>query len=211
MPRPASRAFPLVLLLALAAVSAPGAAAAPSASPAPSVGVPDPDVMLGPLTREQVEEAYPLYVQAEAEAAIDSEAARELVSVPPGASLVVYFGTWCSDSRRELGRFWRALDEIADEKGFKVEYVGVDRAKAEPAPLLDGVDLHHVPTFVVRREAVEVGRVVEKSPHGIERDLADLLCGRQHGYLSATQAPPGAAAPQPSASPAPPAQGPTGG
>jgi len=209
MPRPAPRTFPLVLVLALAAMPELGAAAAPAASETPAGVASDPEVMLGPLTREQVEEAYPLYVQAEAEAAIDPQAARELVGVPPGASLVVYFGTWCSDSRRELGRFWRALDEIADQKGFSVEYVGVDRGKVEPAPLLAGVDLHHVPTFVVRREAVEVGRVVEKSPHGIERDLADLLCGRQQGFLSATQDPPGAAGPKPT--PAAPAQGPTGG
>ena len=205
MPRPRRILVALWLLCALVPLTRTAAAAA--SGPA----APDPEVMLGPLTREQVEETYPLYVQAEAESVVDAEAARELASVPPGASVVVYFGTWCSDSRRELGRLWRALDEIADAKGFSVEYVGVDRAKVEPASLLAGVDLHHVPTFVVRRDAAEVGRVVEKAPHGIERDLADLLCGRQHGYLSATQAAPGRTAPDGTPAPAAPPRGPSGG
>ncbi|HET9765727.1 MAG TPA: hypothetical protein VFS60_02695 [Thermoanaerobaculia bacterium] len=186
------------LALALACVPAP---ALPAAEPA--AAAPDPEVQLGPLTREQVERLDPRFVESEATAVIDSAAARELAAVAPGAKLEVYLGTWCSDSRREVGRFWRALDEVAEAVPFTVEYVGVDRKKVEPAALLAGADVHYVPTFVVSREGVECGRVVEKAPHGIERDLADLLAGAQHGLLSATQQPGPPAAPAPPAAPTP--------
>ncbi len=167
----------------------------------PATASADPEVTLGPLTREQVEEAYPVFVESEATAAIDESAAHELATVAPGATVTVYLGTWCSDSRREVGRFWRALDADADDVPFTIEYVGVDRAKTEPVSLLSGVDLHRVPTFIVRRDTVEVGRVVEQAPHGIERDLADLLAGKQHGFLSATQQASPASTPAPTSPP----------
>lgn len=189
--------------LALALVCGP-APALPASEPA--VGAPDPEAQLGPLTREQVERLDPRFVESEATAVIDSAAARELAAVAPGAELKVYLGTWCSDSRREVGRFWRALDELAglaEAVPFTVEYVGVDRKKVEPAALLAGADVHYVPTFVVSRDGIECGRVVERAPHGIERDLADLLAGTQRGFLSATQQPGPPAAPAPPAVPAP--------
>jgi hypothetical protein len=201
---PATRRLRSLLACVVAAAAllagpagAAGTAPADVAAPAPAA-TPDPLVKLGPLTREQVEECDPRFVTAEAESTIDAAAARALLAVPPGARVTVYLGTWCSDSRRELGRFWRALDEVGALVPFTVTYVGVDRDKTGPAELLAGTAVTHLPTFVVEREAGEVGRVVETAPHGIERDLADLLAGVQQGYLSASQPP---------AAPAPPADG----
>jgi len=60
----------------------------------------------------------------------------------------------------------------------------VDRAKEAPGDLLSGVELEYVPTFVVSRGGAEVGRIVESSPGGVERDLGDLLRGDQTGIIS---------------------------
>jgi hypothetical protein len=186
---------PLPRLAESTPAPAPAATAVPPATPTADPAAPDPKVRLGPLTRDEVEQAYPDWVAAEVEAEVDPTAAAELTAVPAGAQVTVYFGTWCSDSRRELGRFWRALDEVGDTVPFVISYVGVDRKKAEPAALLAGLAVHHVPAFLVVRDGKEVGRVVEKSPHGIERDLADLLAGRVSGFLSATQRPDGSPPP----------------
>lgn len=48
-----------------------------------------------------------------------------------------------------------------------------------------GRDLRFVPTFIVERDGHEVGRIVEVSPNGIERDLLDLLSGARSGVISA--------------------------
>ncbi len=42
-----------------------------------------------------------------------------------------------------------------------------------------------MPTFVVLRDGREVGRIVEESPHGVERDLLALLDGSARGVVSA--------------------------
>jgi hypothetical protein len=121
------------------------------------------------------------------EAEIDPAAAQALSRVPPGGRVTVFLGTWCGDSRRELARLWRALDEIGGIVPFDLEYVAVDRDKKEPAALLAGRDLRYVPTLIVERAGGEVGRIVEISPGGVEGDLAALLAGTAAGVLTGRQ------------------------
>lgn len=146
----------------------------------------DPPVLVGEVTREQIESAVPDWVHAQVEAEIDEDAARALADVPP-AEVTVYLGTWCSDSRREVPRLWKALDATGGLVPFSVDYVAVDEDKREPAERLEGVDLQFVPTFVVRRDGEELGRVVEVAADGIERDLLQLLTGEARGVLSARE------------------------
>ncbi len=142
-------------------------------------------VLPGPIARASVE-ALPKWQAARArpEARPDPEAARALRAVPPGGTVRVFLGAWCGDSRREVSRLWAALDAAGGPVPFAVELVAVDRAKAAPGGLTEGVGLRYVPTFVVLRAGAEVGRVVESAPGGIERDLAALLRGERRGVVS---------------------------
>jgi hypothetical protein len=139
-------------------------------------------VIVGTTSRAQIESFDSAWRDALENARFDEATARELASVPPGAEVDVYFGTWCSDSRREVSRLLRAL-ELAPDAPFTIRWIGVDRARAAPG-LTEGAELRFVPTFVVRRDGVEVGRIIESAPHGIERDLLELLTGRASGVVS---------------------------
>lgn len=141
-------------------------------------------VLVGPVTRDQVEGASAEWMQAEVEAQPDAQAAQALASIEPGAEVTVYLGTWCSDSRREVPRLWKAIDAAGGSVPFALHYVGVDHDKKEPSAALAEGDVHYLPTFIVRRGGKEVGRVVETSPNGIERDLLALLTGKAHGVLA---------------------------
>jgi hypothetical protein len=169
----------LVVCLVLPALLAPPAAADEEKPPPSLVGV---------VSRDDVEAAEPAWVTAEIDATPDAEAARALADVAPGASVTVYLGTWCSDSRRELARLWRGFDDAGIGYGvelpFDLEYVAVDRDKKEPGGRTEGIGLDYVPTFVVRRDGREVGRIVESAPHGVEHDLLALLSGEAHGVVS---------------------------
>ena len=144
-------------------------------------------VVIGPTTREQIETAVPEWVQAEVEAQPNVEAARRLAAVKPGAEVTVFLGTWCSDSRREVPRFWKALAEAGLDVPFEIQYVGVDRGKKEPAAMLAENGVRYLPTFIVRRDGREAGRIVESSPNGVERDLLNLLTGKEKGVLTTRQ------------------------
>ena len=139
--------------------------------------------LIGPVTRETVE-AAPEWVQAEVEAKPDPNVAAALAAVPAGAEVEVFLGTWCGDSRRELPRLWKAIDAAGGTVPFQIHYVGVDHQKKEPAAEIAKEGVRYLPTFIVRRDGREVGRIVETSPNGIESDLLALLTGKASGVLS---------------------------
>lgn len=144
-----------------------------------------PPRLLGEVTRQEVESAAPEWVEAQIEATPDPATSLALAAAGEGREVLVLFGTWCGDSRRELARLWRAFDEAGGPPRAAFEYVAVDRSKTGPEALVAGYDLRYVPTLIVFRDGVEQGRIVEESPGGIERDLLDLLTGERSGVISA--------------------------
>lgn len=119
-----------------------------------------------------------------------------LAHVPSGAEVDVFLGTWCGDSRQQITRLFVAL-EIAESLAplpFSLRYIAVDRTKhaleeGTQRELTEGQDIRFVPTIIVRREGVEVGRIVEHPTRSIEEDLRDLLLGTRTGFLSLTRTP----------------------
>src|SRR5436190_21093540 len=114
-----------------------------------------PPIVVGPTSRAEIEAVAPAWREAAARSTFDDAATRELAEVPPGAEIDVYLGTWCSDSRREVSRLFRALEHVGDPP-FTIRWIAVDRDKHAP-----GVTepLRFVPTFIVRRDGAEVGRI----------------------------------------------------
>ena len=172
-----------------AAIVALSCAASPPARVdlAPADAEPPEPVLVGAVSRAEIEAALPDWIGAQVEARPDPAAAVAMASAGAGARVTVYLGTWCSDSRRELARLWRAMDEAGGEVDFELIYVGVDRDKEEPADRLTGVGLEYVPTFVVEIGGAEAGRIVEESPGGIEHDLGALLRGEVSGLVTARE------------------------
>ena len=172
----------LASILSLATSCATSTAPAPAPAAAPA----EKPVIVGETTRAEIE-AAPEWMAAETQAQPDPAASTALATVPPGAEVTIFLGTWCGDSRREVPRLWKALD-IAGGRGtdvpFAIHYIGVDRQKKEPAAPVTNNDIRYVPTFIVTREGREVGRIVEESPNGIEKDLLALLTGQAQGLIT---------------------------
>jgi thiol-disulfide isomerase/thioredoxin len=177
-------------LLLSAAVILPSVCAQagePAVTPVAQAAAPaEPGVLVGTVTREQIEAASPEWVKAEVEAAPDAAAAQELTNVPPGAEVTVFLGTWCGYSRRVVPRLWKALDAAGGSVPFHIRYVAVDRQKKEPAGEAAADQIQYVPTLIVARDGRELGRIIEQSPHGVEKDLLALLQGQAHGVVSAS-------------------------
>ncbi len=150
----------------------------PTTTPASSPAIP-----AGVVTQADIEAALPAWAEERRAAQVDQTASAALAQVAPGAELVVVLGTWCGDSKREVPRLWRAL-ELAGAVPFTVTYLGVDRVKEAPGGVVDGLDLRYVPTFIVRRDGAEVGRVIEGAAEGVEVALLALLRGERSGVTS---------------------------
>lgn len=145
---------------------------------------PESQPIVGPTTQAEILAEMPEWVDDLVRAHPDEVQAWRLAEPAAGTEVVVFFGTWCSDSRRELTRLWRAVEMAGGNFGFPIRYVGVDRTKTEPTDLLDGMGILYVPTLIVLRDGVESGRIVETAPGGIERDLVALVAGESVGWLS---------------------------
>jgi thiol-disulfide isomerase/thioredoxin/copper chaperone CopZ len=88
--------------------------------------------------------------------------------------ILVFFGTWCKDSISEVPKILRALD-AAGNKDLKLALYGVDRSKKEGLGMSEKFNIQRVPTTIVLRDGVELGRIVEYPEKSNEEDLLKIL------------------------------------
>ena len=89
-------------------------------------------------------------------------------------SITIVMGTWCPDTRREFPRFMKLMALW----GFPLEnirIIGVDSNKKAPLGDYDLLDIKKVPTFIIYKNKVEAGRIIEYPVTSLERDLVDIL------------------------------------
>ena len=85
-------------------------------------------------------------------------------------------GTWCEDSRREVPRFFKVLDHV-EFPAETTRLVMVDRDKQSGTDAEDGKNIHHVPTFILYKDEIELGRIVETPIESLEEDIFNILIG----------------------------------
>ena len=83
-------------------------------------------------------------------------------------------GSWCPDSRREVPRFMRIL-HVWQFPLENVTFIGVDNAKLSPVGEYDKLDIQRVPTFIIYRNNLEAGRIIENPSTSLEQDLVNIL------------------------------------
>jgi thiol-disulfide isomerase/thioredoxin len=143
-------------------------------------------VLFGELSRgdvmgrlEEWEEDYEMYQPDTGVVADFKEALR-------GVRITCVLGTWCADSRREVPRLWKVLDEAGFPfSRLKMYAVASSRFTEEtpvPREVLDWskavkswYDVEAVATIIFSRGGKELGRIVEAPEGSIERDMADIL------------------------------------
>ncbi len=97
----------------------------------------------------------------------------ELIREPGGeGEWLVFFGSWCSDSWREIPAFLK----VADGAGIdSIRFYGLDRSKKSPEGFEKPFHITLVPTIILLREGKEVGRIEERPTGSIEDDMLFLL------------------------------------
>lgn len=89
----------------------------------------------------------------------------------------VYFGSWCSDSQREIPRLLKLL-EVANFNFDHLELVGVGRDKKVPnvsKEQQESLNITNVPTIVVYKNAKELNRFVEYAQQSLEKDMLKIF------------------------------------
>lgn len=157
----------------------------------------DRSYVIGKFTKEKLETGtYAEWFTPNLEAyEPKSETIQFLKEALPEYTITLFMGTWCGDSRREVPRFYKILEDI----DFPMErltavalHPGREQTKQSPGGEEQGLNIHRVPTFIVFKEGKEIGRIVEEPRVSIEADLAAILQGNYvenyHGVQLAIEA-----------------------
>lgn len=93
--------------------------------------------------------------------------------------ITIFMGTWCSDSRREVPRFYHIADELGISDN-QITLLMVNRDKLIPASDIEKYHIERVPTFIFygtdkNDPENEIGRIVESPVQTIEKDMLQIL------------------------------------
>lgn len=89
--------------------------------------------------------------------------------------LVAFSGTWCSDSKYIIPKFFALLDAAGFTQD-RLTLIGTDRNKKTLSHLAEAFNVINVPTLIVMKDGKEIGRVVEYGKYGVfEKELAEVL------------------------------------
>lgn len=91
-----------------------------------------------------------------------------------GLSITIILGTWCPDSRREVPRFMKVLEQWGFPAG-RVTFIGVDNNKIAPVGGYEEYGIERVPTFIIMKNKIETGRIIENPVTSLEQDLLNIL------------------------------------
>ncbi len=98
----------------------------------------------------------------------------------------VYFGSWCSDSKREVPKLIKILEE-ADFDFSNLRLIGVDSDKIVPGiseKERQRLNITNVPTIIVYQDNKEINRFVEYAQESLEEDLLKIFSKKpyKHSY-----------------------------
>lgn len=135
---------------------------------------PEYPILTGWLTQENIFEKIPEMKTEKEQYTPDSTAISELKAFDKNINILVMLGTWCSDSRREVPRFLKVMEQIKNNN-IHFELYGLDRAKSDSLGMGQANQIEFVPTFILFNESGEWGRIIETPEINMEQDLANLL------------------------------------
>ena len=105
--------------------------------------------------------------------------------------ILLFMGTWCGDSKREVPRFIKVLDELQFPNN-QLTMIALSREvnlyKQSPQHEEAGLNIHRVPTFIIYKNGKEVNRIVEKPVESLEKDLLQIITSKSYeGHYAVVQ------------------------
>jgi thiol-disulfide isomerase/thioredoxin len=98
-------------------------------------------------------------------------------------SIKMFFGTWCGDTKREMPRLLKVLDEIGFPKE-KITFIALSSADSIKKQSNNheerGYNIFRVGCYIIEKNGVEVNRIYELPTLSMERDLLAILSNQNY-------------------------------
>jgi thiol-disulfide isomerase/thioredoxin len=90
----------------------------------------------------------------------------------------IFFGTWCGDTKREMPRIIKVLDQIGFPKS-NITFIALDNDdnvyKQSPNHEEKSMSIYRVPTFIFYEKGKEIARINELPVQSTERDVLQIF------------------------------------
>ena len=88
-------------------------------------------------------------------------------------------GTWCSDSRMHSPAFFKLTDYLKI-KDKNMNLIAMTLDKTTPDSLEKNQDIINIPTIIFKKNGKEINRIVEFPIETIEKDIYNILSGKDY-------------------------------
>ena len=149
-----------------------------SCAPVPTVTTPagkeQEKMLVGTITKEQLFREFPVFQENAASYKPEQTAVEKLRKVSKKTEVLLFLGTWCSDSISEAPKTIKIFETV-NSPNFYLQLYGVDRAKQDGLGLAGKFDVKRVPTVIFLQDGKELGRIVEYPNKTMEEDILAIL------------------------------------
>lgn len=141
--------------------------------------------LIGPITLEGLQnEPYKAWFDSSHhEYTVDHSLIEIIKKQLKNYELKLFLGTWCGDSKREMPRIMKILQE-AKFPMENLEIIALDRRKGfykkSPGGEEKGLNIIKVPTLIFFKDAKEVNRIVESPIASLEEDMLSILNSKNY-------------------------------
>lgn len=133
-------------------------------------------ILNGPITKEGLQKMpYKVWFNTNYKTyLIDTDALKNIKRKQlKGLKILVFMGTWCHDSNREIPRLIRVCEELGIYD--QLELYGVDVNKKSQIGKEQGYNIKNTPTIILMRDGVEIARILEEPEVSFEQAFEKIL------------------------------------
>lgn len=140
----------------------------------------NPPFLVGPITLQDLKSASykPWFENSYRTYTIDSTVIASIQSELTKYHILLFMGTWCGDSQREVPRIIKIL-EAAEFPMTQLKIIGLDRRKnyykKSPGGEEWGLNILRVPTVLFLKEGKEINRIIERPNISLEEDIKAII------------------------------------
>ncbi|XWN36547.1 MAG: thioredoxin family protein [Balneola sp.] len=127
----------------------------------------------GPVTEAQIREVkiFDLYTERYKP---DLEIISKLNAVEDSILVDVFMGMWCHDSKREIPAFFKIMETINNPL-INANYTALEYKRRGPKEIIKTNNIKRTPTFIIYKNGIEVGRIIEEVKVSVESDLYEII------------------------------------
>lgn len=137
-------------------------------------------ILIGEVSLDQVKQFTTLWFEEEYDRYRPNQSEiNEIAELIKGKNLVLFMGTWCEDSQREVPAIFKVLD-AANFDTSSVKIIAINEPKSEPKKWIEQYTITYVPALIFLENEKEMNRIIEFPIATLEKDMLSILKGEAY-------------------------------